>query len=157
MMGINTRKCKITQEAPNRFRVILVQGLNRQIRRMCEYFGYEVTKLERIRIMNIGLKGLPLGDWRELSENEMDTIYQMIENSTSDHLKNPKKTAAKKPVNANKDLRTSAPKSAQGPRKPKAEGSKKSASSTRKPASVSGKSGAGRPSNPKASGRRNKR
>jgi len=105
MLGVNTRKCKIVQEAPNRFRVVLIQGLNRQIRRMCEHFGYEVIKLERVRIMNIDLKGLPLGDWRELTEKEMETIYGMIEDSTSEHLKNPKKPAVKKPVNVNKDLR----------------------------------------------------
>ena len=105
MLGVNTRKCKIVQEAPNRFRVILIQGLNRQIRRMCEHYGYEVTKLERVRIMNIDLKGLPLGDWRELTDKEMETIYAMIEDSTSEHLKNPKKPAVKKPVNTNKDLR----------------------------------------------------
>lgn len=105
MLGVNTRKCKIMQEAPNRFRVILIQGLNRQIRRMCEHFGYEVTKLERVRIMNIDLKGLPLGDWRELTDKEMESIYAMIEDSTSEHLKNPKKPAVKKPVNVNKDLR----------------------------------------------------
>jgi len=105
MLGVNTRKCKIVQEAPNRFRVILIQGLNRQIRRMCEHFGYEVTKLERVRIMNIDLKGLPLGDWRELTDKEMETIYGMIEDSTSEHLKNPKKAVVKKPINVNKDLR----------------------------------------------------
>jgi 23S rRNA pseudouridine2604 synthase len=105
MLGVNTRKCKIVQEAPNRFRVILIQGLNRQIRRMCEHYGYEVTKLERVRIMNIELKGIPLGDWRELTDKEMETIYSMIEDSTSEHLKNPKKAAVKKPVNVNKDLR----------------------------------------------------
>lgn len=108
MLGVNTRKCKIVQEAPNRFRVTLIQGLNRQIRRMCEHFGYDVLKLERVRIMNIDLKGLPLGDWRELTEKEMETIYSMIEDSTSEHLKNPKKAAVKKPVNANKDLRGTA-------------------------------------------------
>lgn len=119
MLGVNTRKCKIVQEAPNRFRVILVQGLNRQIRRMCEHYGYEVTKLERVRIMNVDLKGLPLGDWRELTEQEMGTIYAMIEDSTSEHPKKPKKTAAKKPVHANKDMRGSH-NSAQKPKKPAA-------------------------------------
>lgn len=107
MLGVNTRKCKIVQEAANRFRVTLIQGLNRQIRRMCEHFGYEVLKLERVRIMNIDLKGLPLGDWRELTDAEMETIYSMIEDSTSEHLKNPKKAAVKKSVHANKDLRGS--------------------------------------------------
>lgn len=134
MLGINTRKCKIVQEAPNRFRVILIQGLNRQIRRMCEHFGYEVTKLERVRIMNIDLKGLPVGDWRELSDLEMETIYAMIEDSTSEHLKNPKKPAVKKPANANRDLRGTTQNSAQKANKsgnyPK---SKPSSASGRKP------------------------
>ncbi|MDD4921843.1 MAG: 23S rRNA pseudouridine(2604) synthase RluF [Bacteroidales bacterium] len=152
MLGVNTRKCKITQEAPNRFRVILVQGLNRQIRRMCEHFGYEVTKLERVRIMNIDLKGLPLGDWRELTETEMETIYKMIEDSTSEHLKNPKKPAVKKPANANKDLRSSQ-RPYQALKKSNSEGPKRAASGPRKPAS-------GNPSNRKASkptGRKNSR
>ena len=118
ILGVNTRKCKVVQEAPNRFRVILIQGLNRQIRRMCEHFGYEVTKLERVRIMNIDLKGIPLGDWRELTDKEMDAIYAMIENSTSEHLKNPSKPTAKKSLNANKDLRGTR-NSAQNPNIPK--------------------------------------
>ena len=57
--------------------------MNRQIRRMCEHFGYEVTKLERTRIMNISLKGLPLGEWRELTEHEMSEIFKMISHSSS--------------------------------------------------------------------------
>ena len=51
-------------------------GLNRQIRRMCEHFGYEVTKLERTRIMNVGLSGLPLGEWRDLTDDETDRSVQ---------------------------------------------------------------------------------
>lgn len=90
MMGVTTRKCKIVQEGPTVFRIVLVQGLNRQIRRMCEYFGYEVTKLERVRIMNISLKGLPLGDWRDLTETEMKTLYSLIESSVSDDVKKSK-------------------------------------------------------------------
>jgi 23S rRNA pseudouridine2604 synthase len=50
---------------------------------MCEYFGYEVTKLERVRIMNVSLKGLPLGDWRDLTENEMKVLMSMTADSTS--------------------------------------------------------------------------
>ncbi len=60
MLGVTTKKCKVVLESATTFRIILVQGLNRQIRRMCEHFGYEVTKLERVRIMNINLKGLHL-------------------------------------------------------------------------------------------------
>jgi len=81
MLGVMTKKCKITQESTFTFRIILIQGLNRQIRRMCEHFGYEVTKLERVRIMNISLKGLAVGDWRDLSKEEMNTIYKLTEKS----------------------------------------------------------------------------
>jgi 23S rRNA pseudouridine2604 synthase len=83
VLGGTTKKCTVKQESPFVFRIILVQGLNRQIRRMCEYFGYAVTSLERVRIMNIGLKGLPLGDWRELTEEEMEIIHNMVEDSVS--------------------------------------------------------------------------
>src|SRR5574343_30010 len=81
MLGVMTKKCRITQESTFTFRIILIQGLNRQIRRMCEHFGYEVTKLERVRIMNISLKGLSVGDWRDLSPEEMNTIYKLTEKS----------------------------------------------------------------------------
>lgn len=83
ILGIMTKKCKITQESAHVFRIILVQGLNRQIRRMSEHFGYEVTRLERVRIMNIRLKGLPLGDWRDLDEQEIAGIFSLIEGSSS--------------------------------------------------------------------------
>ena len=84
MLGVMTKKCKIELITPTTFRIILIQGLNRQIRRMCEHFGYEVIKLERIRIMNINLKGLPVGDWRDLTESEMKTIYAMIAKSSGE-------------------------------------------------------------------------
>lgn len=82
VLGVNTRKCFIQKESTNVFRIILIQGLNRQIRRMCEHFGYEVTKLERIRIMNVALKGLGLGTWRELTKEERTGINAMIEQSS---------------------------------------------------------------------------
>jgi 23S rRNA pseudouridine2604 synthase len=91
MLGVMTKKCKVVKEGACTFRIILTQGLNRQIRRMCAHFGYEVTKLERVRIMNVDLKGLPTGKWRDLTKSEMDTIYKMIENSSSEILK-PKST-----------------------------------------------------------------
>ncbi|MFM8281552.1 MAG: 23S rRNA pseudouridine(2604) synthase RluF [Bacteroidota bacterium] len=84
MLGVMTKKCKIELITPTTFRITLIQGLNRQIRRMCEHFGYEVIKLERIRIMNINLKGLPVGDWRDLTESEMKTIYAMIAKSSGE-------------------------------------------------------------------------
>lgn len=83
ILGATTKKCIVKKESPFIFRIILVQGMNRQIRRMCEYFKYDVVKLERIRIMNVHLKGLPLGDWRELTKDELTGIFKLIEKSGS--------------------------------------------------------------------------
>ncbi len=83
ILGVNTKKCKVTQLSSNVFNIILVQGLNRQIRRMCEFLGYEVVKLERTRIMNITLKGISLGEWRPLSEVEVVSLNKLIANSKS--------------------------------------------------------------------------
>ncbi|MEI7595613.1 MAG: 23S rRNA pseudouridine(2604) synthase RluF [Bacteroidota bacterium] len=76
-----TKKCFVEQIAKNTFRIILTQGLNRQIRRMCTFLNYEVTKLERIRIMEVTLKDLPIGKWRYLNQSEIDIINKLIENS----------------------------------------------------------------------------
>lgn len=84
ILGVMTKKCVVEQISPNVFKIILVQGLNRQIRRMCEYFGYNVTKLERTRIMNIELKGIPLGEWRELSESEMRILNELLKDSSGE-------------------------------------------------------------------------
>lgn len=101
ILGTMTKKCKVVRESSNVFNITLEQGLNRQIRRMCEYFGYEVTRLERIRIMNITLKGLAVGDWRDLTERELKTLMALTEPSTSHSPRSgkrppkPAKTAAK--------------------------------------------------------------
>ena len=84
MLGKMTKKCPVTKVAPTVFNITLVQGLNRQIRRMCEHFGYEVVKLERTRIMNVTLKGTPVGDWRDLTEKELSVLLKSIEGSSSD-------------------------------------------------------------------------
>lgn len=84
IMDVMTKKCKISKESAFIFRITLIQGLNRQIRRMCEYFGYEVLKLERVRIMNVRLKGLPLGEWRELTEDETTEIKRLLGKSSSE-------------------------------------------------------------------------
>ena len=76
-----TRKCKVSKVGSHEFRIILTQGLNRQIRRMCEYLGYEVTKLKRIRIMNIELD-LPVGKYRELTTEEFKNLNELIGNSS---------------------------------------------------------------------------
>jgi len=81
-----TRKCEIEEISKFQFRIILTQGLNRQIRRMCEYLGYNVTALKRIRIMNIQLD-IPVGKWRYLSEKELSEINEMISDSTKTHYK----------------------------------------------------------------------
>ena len=107
MLGVQTKKCKITQESHTVFRIILVQGLNRQIRRMCEHFGYEVMKLERVRIMHISLKGLPVGDWRDLTKGEKEELYKLIEKSEP----NSKKAVSTKIEKVKKEVKT-APKTA---------------------------------------------
>jgi len=84
VLGVMTKKCKVNKESPFIFKITLIQGLNRQIRRMCEHFGYTVTKLERTRIMNISLKGLPLGEWRELTAEEQVEIFKMVSKSSSE-------------------------------------------------------------------------
>ena len=72
-----TRPCKVRKINATTFSIILTQGLNRQIRRMCEHFGYRVLKLRRVRVMNIWLGDLPEGQWRELSEKELDRLTRM--------------------------------------------------------------------------------
>ncbi|WP_299255042.1 23S rRNA pseudouridine(2604) synthase RluF [uncultured Aquimarina sp.] len=76
-----TRKCEVEQINKYDFRIILTQGLNRQIRRMCEYLGYEVIRLKRIRIMNISLD-TPMGDWRYLTEKELQLINADVGDSS---------------------------------------------------------------------------
>ena len=76
-----TKKCEVEQIDTLQFRIVLTQGLNRQIRRMCEYLGYEVKKLKRIRIMNIKLD-LPIGKWRDLTDVEMQQLDLLLENSS---------------------------------------------------------------------------
>ncbi len=82
ILGVMTQKCKVSKETPYIFRITLIQGMNRQIRRMCEHFGYEVVQLERIRVMNINVKGLGPGEWRELRDKELKVLFEMIEHSS---------------------------------------------------------------------------
>ncbi len=101
MLGTVTKKCQVVKESHNVFRITLVQGLNRQIRRMCEHFDYDVIKLERVRIMNVKLKGLAPGDWRDLTEKELTGILSMVKDSSSEapvdaKKPKPKKSGAKK-------------------------------------------------------------
>lgn len=78
ILGTVTKKCKVEKLNDVTFKIVLTQGLNRQIRRMCEYLGYEVTKLKRTRIMNVSLGNLKSGDWRELTKQEIHTINKLV-------------------------------------------------------------------------------
>ncbi|MFS4467444.1 23S rRNA pseudouridine(2604) synthase RluF [Maribacter sp. 2210JD10-5] len=79
-----TRKCEVSIVSNYQFRIILTQGLNRQIRRMCEHFDYHVKKLKRIRIMNIHLD-LPVGKWRDISPDELKEINRLVNTSSKTH------------------------------------------------------------------------
>ena len=79
-----TRPCFVERTGKQSFRIILTQGLNRQIRRMCEYLGYQVTSLKRVRIMNLELSGIEKGAYREITEKEWNTLSRLIESSSSE-------------------------------------------------------------------------
>jgi 23S rRNA pseudouridine2604 synthase len=81
--GTKTIPCRVRQTGKHGFSIILVQGLNRQIRKMCEVLGYKVTFLQRVRIMHVKLDKLPLGKWRYLSEPEMEALHHSVEYSAS--------------------------------------------------------------------------
>jgi 23S rRNA pseudouridine2604 synthase len=81
ILGTVTKKCKAAQISKTVFRIILTEGMNRQIRRMCEVFGYEVVKLRRVRIMNVTLGSLPEGKWRHLTHAELKVINKLIADS----------------------------------------------------------------------------
>ena len=121
MLGVVTKRCVVKKETPFIFRIILVQGLNRQIRRMAEHFGYEVTKLERIRIMNVSLKGLPVGDWRELTPPELAGLLKMVEKSSGTQEASSERASAKS--GAKPAFKPSSKSAAEGqPARPKAKG-----------------------------------
>ncbi len=82
ILGTVTKKCFVKQEGDNRFKIILVQGLNRQIRRMCEALGYNVVALKRVRIMNFTVSNLPTGKWRYFTPTEIENINEMLMNSS---------------------------------------------------------------------------
>ena len=77
-----TKPCPVTMQSKMVFRIVLTQGLNRQIRRMCEYLGYEVVNLKRTRIMSVRLAGLKVGQWRDLTVEEMAEINGAVEGSS---------------------------------------------------------------------------
>ncbi|MBQ4849693.1 23S rRNA pseudouridine(2604) synthase RluF [Pseudoalteromonas sp. MMG012] len=94
-----TKKCQVKQTSNKEFVIVLTQGLNRQIRRMCEYLGYEVETLKRVRIMNVRMEGLKPGQWRHLTQKEMNEINSSIESSakTEEGSIDPNKRPERKP------------------------------------------------------------
>lgn len=82
ILGTVTQPCVVRAEGKNQFRIILKQGLNRQIRRMCESLGYQVRTLTRVRIMNITLKGIPVGKYRLFTEQEVEVMGKLVANSS---------------------------------------------------------------------------
>jgi len=91
-----TKKCKVEKINNTTFSIILTQGLNRQIRRMCEFMDYEVVTLKRIRIMNIKLD-VPVGTYRELTKTEMDDLNKLLQDSTKTFNANSKRRRIRKP------------------------------------------------------------
>ncbi|MDP4162871.1 MAG: 23S rRNA pseudouridine(2604) synthase RluF [Bacillota bacterium] len=80
ILDTKTKPCKVTRINDREFKIILTQGLNRQIRRMCAAFGYQVNRLERIRIMNIKINGIQTGHWRDLTEKELRELNESLNN-----------------------------------------------------------------------------
>ena len=77
-----TQKCKVRKVDDFTFNIVLTQGLNRQIRRMCAQLGYGVKKLKRVRIMNISLKGIKSGKYRHFTKSELDEVFRLVEDSS---------------------------------------------------------------------------
>ena len=82
-LNVMTRPCRVEKTGNRTFRIVLTQGLNRQIRRMCREQGYQVRTLKRVRIMNISLGGLKTGAYRKVTDQEMESLYEMIRKSRS--------------------------------------------------------------------------
>ncbi|APG66362.1 23S rRNA pseudouridine synthase F [Tenacibaculum todarodis] len=106
ILGTVTKKCLVEKVSDKIFKIILTQGLNRQIRRMCEHLDYEVIKLKRTRIMNVELGYLQAGDWRELTEEEMQEINKMISFSSKTEEASLVKEKPKKKVSKKKAVPT---------------------------------------------------
>jgi 23S rRNA pseudouridine2604 synthase/16S rRNA pseudouridine516 synthase len=105
-----TKPCQVTIQSRFVFKIILTQGLNRQIRRMCEYLGYDVKKLKRTRIMNVKLAGLKPGQWRDLTRDEMAEINAAVVTSNKTAADTPKTQAKVKTNHSVANTRNRAPK-----------------------------------------------
>lgn len=109
ILGQVTKKCRVEVITPTVFKIVLKQGLNRQIRRMCDYFGYDVLKLKRTRIMHLALD-LPPGQFRDMTDDELRQMFELIKDSKGTvEKKKPAKSKSSKP-------KTDKPKSSGGPK-----------------------------------------
>lgn len=101
ILGVVTRKCKVEKKGTHSFNIVLKQGLNRQIRRMCEYLGYNVVRLERTRIMHIKLGSIKTGQWRNLTQEEVEILHNKTASSVKTEeasKRKPKPQSAKTPA-----------------------------------------------------------
>lgn len=99
-----TQPCRITKLGTHVFKIILIQGLNRQIRRMCEHFEFEVESLRRTRVMNIELNQLAVGKWRYLSDVEVNMLLESVSHSTKTATPTPIVKLKKKPAKVKKEI-----------------------------------------------------
>ena len=100
-LNTTTRKCRVERTGKKQFRIVLTQGLNRQIRRMCEYFGYRVQKLVRVRIMNIELGDLEPGKYRDVTPQEYKRLLELIASSSNASVRPGKKQPQNERMRAN--------------------------------------------------------
>ena len=121
ILGVRTKPCEIYQKNATTFTIFLTQGLNRQIRRMSEALGYRVTKLKRLKVMNISLGNLESGRWRYLTPEETQEMHALLANSSgTEEASNEKKALPRKPSYTGKDTSgTKSPKVVRMIRKPK--------------------------------------
>ena len=104
-LNTTTRKCRVERTGKKQFRIVLTQGLNRQIRRMCEYFGYRVQKLVRVRIMNIELGDLEPGKYRDVTPQEYKRLLELIASSSNAPVRPGKKQPQNERMRTNSDPR----------------------------------------------------
>lgn len=104
-LNTTTRKCRVERTGKKQFRIVLTQGLNRQIRRMCEYFGYRVQKLVRVRIMNIELGDLEPGKYRDVTSQEYKRLLELIASSSNAPVRPGKKQPQNERMRTNSDPR----------------------------------------------------
>ncbi len=121
ILGKKTKKCFVRKEGNRKFRIILTEGMNRQIRRMCQYLGYKVVTLTRIRIMNVSLGKLTPGKWRLLNAQEVTELNKLVANSSKTQEASKRKPTPKKKNVAsstqNKTSKKTASKKATGKKK----------------------------------------